>query len=50
MTLKLDYASYEATKYACVNFHYSKTVPAGKLIKIGVWEHGKFIGVVLYCM
>lgn len=48
MTLKLDYASYEATKYACVNFHYSKTVPAGKLIKIGVWEHGKFIGVVLY--
>ncbi len=48
MTLKLDYASFEATKYACVNFHYSKTVPAGKLIKIGVWEHGKFIGVVLY--
>ena len=48
MTLKLDYASYEAAKYACVNFHYSKTVPAGKLIKIGVWEHGKFIGVVLY--
>jgi len=48
MTLKLDFASFEATKYACVNFHYSKTVPAGKLIKIGVWEHGKFIGVVLY--
>jgi hypothetical protein len=48
MTLKLDFANYAATKYACVNFHYSKTVPAGKLIKIGVWEHNKFIGVVLY--
>lgn len=46
--LQLDYASYEAVKYACVNFHYSRTVPAGKLIKIGVWEHGKFMGVVLY--
>jgi hypothetical protein len=48
MSLKLDWATYEAVKYACVNFHYSKTVPAGKLIKIGVWEHEKFIGVVLY--
>lgn len=48
MILKLDWATFEATKYACLNFHYSKTVPAGKLIKIGVWEDSKFIGVVLY--
>jgi len=48
MTLKLDYATYEAVKYACLNYHYSKTIPCGKLVKIGVWEEGKFIGVVLY--
>jgi hypothetical protein len=46
--LKLDYASYEATKWACQNWHYSKTVPAGKLLKIGVWENDVFVGVVLY--
>jgi len=46
--LKLDYASYEATKYACLNWHYSKTVPAGKLLKIGVWENNVFVGVVIY--
>ena len=48
MTLKLDWASLQAAKYACMNFHYSKSVPAGKLIKIGVWEDDKFIGFLLY--
>lgn len=41
-------ASYDACKYACKNFHYSKSVPGGKLVKHGVWEGGKFKGVVLY--
>lgn len=48
MSLKIDWATYEATKYACTHFHYSKSVPAGKLIKIGAWEDGKFIGVVIF--
>ena len=46
--LKLDWASYEATKFACLNWHYSKCLPVGKLVKIGVWEENKFIGVVLF--
>jgi len=46
--LKLDWCSHKAAKYACENWHYSKTTPVGKLVKIGVWEDGKFIGVVLY--
>lgn len=29
-------------------WHYSKAMPSGKLIKIGVWEDSKFIGVVLF--
>lgn len=46
--LKIDWASYDATKYACTNWHYSKSVPAGKLVKVGAWEDDKFIGVVLF--
>lgn len=47
-TLKIDWATYEAAKYACKNWHYSRSVPTGKLVKVGVWENGKFIGVVLF--
>jgi hypothetical protein len=48
VTLKIDWASAEAASYACKTWHYSKTVPVGKLVKIGAWESGKFIGVVLF--
>jgi len=46
--LKVDWATHEAAKYACVNWHYSNSVPVPPLVKIGVWEHGKYIGVVLF--
>jgi hypothetical protein len=46
--LKLDWASYKAARYACEHWHYSKCVPVGKLVKIGVWENNKFIGVVIF--
>ena len=46
--LKIDWASYEASKYACENWHYSGVIPVGKLVKVGAWENGKFIGVVLF--
>ena len=46
--LKIDWATHEATKFACTHFHYSKSVPAGKLIKVGAWEDDKFIGVVIF--
>lgn len=45
---KIDWASHKAAKYACENWHYSGVIPVGKLVKIGVWEDGKFIGVVLF--
>jgi len=47
-TLKLDWCSFEAVKYACEHWHYSKCVPAGKLVKIGVWEDNIFIGCVIF--
>jgi len=46
--LKLDWVEYDAVRFACQNWHYSRSVPAGKLVKIGVWEHGIFKGVVLF--
>lgn len=46
--LKIDWASHEAAKYACENWHYSKCLPVGKLVKVGAWEGGKFIGCVLF--
>lgn len=46
--LRLDWATHEASKYACENWHYSKSLPSGKIVKIGVWEDGNFVGVVLF--
>ena len=48
MSLRLDWATHASAKYACEKWHYSKCMPAGKLVKIGVWEDNKFIGVVIY--
>lgn len=31
-----------------MNYHYSKTVPTGKLVGMGVWEDDKFIGCVVF--
>lgn len=34
--------------YACKNWHYSKCLPIGKLVKVGAWEDGKYIGCIIY--
>jgi hypothetical protein len=46
--LKIDWATHEAAKYACENWHYSGCIPKSKLVKVGAWENGKFIGVVIF--
>jgi len=46
--LKIDWATHEAAKYAVENWHYSTTLPVGKMAKVGAWEDGKFIGVVIF--
>lgn len=48
VSLKIDWATHEAAKYACEKWHYSKCMPAGKLVKLGAWENEKFIGVILF--
>lgn len=49
-TLRLDWCSYEAAKYAVERWHYSRTLPAGGTVKVGVWEGGRFIGCVVFAM
>jgi len=46
--LNIDWATHEAAKYACENWHYSQRMPKSKLVKFGVWENNKFIGVVIF--
>mgnify|MGYP001584518233 CR=1 FL=1 len=46
--LKMDWASHKAAKFACENWHYSKCLPIGKMVKVGVWESGKYIGCVIF--
>lgn len=46
--LKIAWATHEAAKHACENWHYSKCLPTGKLVKVGAWEDGKFIGVIIF--
>ena len=46
--LKLDWCSHQAAKYAVEKWHYSRRMPKSKLAKIGVWEEGQFVGVVIF--
>jgi len=48
MSFKMDWCTHEAAKYAVENWHYSGCMPVGKITKIGVWEHKRFIGCVLF--
>ena len=46
--LRVDWCSFEAAKYAVLNWHYSKSMPSGKLAKFGVWGDKRFAGTVIF--
>jgi hypothetical protein len=46
--LKIAPCTFEAAKYAVLNWHYSKAMPAGKLAKFGIWENGNFVGAIIF--
>lgn len=46
--LRVDWCEYEAAKYAVEKWHYSGCMPAIKNVNLGVWEHGNFIGSVVF--
>src|SRR5437773_3585273 len=47
-TLRIGWCSYEAAKYAVRHWHYSRSLPCSKTARLGVWEDGNFIGVVVF--
>lgn len=46
--LRLDWASHDAALHACRKWHYTRSLPSGKLVKIGVWEREVYRGCVLF--
>jgi hypothetical protein len=46
--LRLNFCAHEPARFACRRWHYSKKIPVGKLVKVGVWEGSKFIGVIIF--
>jgi hypothetical protein len=45
----LQKASYNAIKYACLNFHYSKTVPASSISYSVFNSKNEWCGIVSFC-
>ncbi len=48
MCLRLDWCSYQAARYAVEKWHYLGVMPGHPLVTIGVWEHGLFIGAIVF--
>jgi hypothetical protein len=48
VSLRLDWCSYEAAKFAVEHWHYSRKMPRSKLARIGVWEDERFVGAVIF--
>ena len=36
--LYIDYCDYKTAVFSVYHYHYSKSMPAGKLVRFGVWE------------
>jgi len=46
--LLLAPCEHKAARFAVEHWHYSKTMPVGRLVTLGVWEDGAFVGAVVY--
>lgn len=46
--LDVAFCSHEAARFAVEHWHYAGVLPTGKLVKIGVWERGEFVGAVVF--
>lgn len=44
MSLYVGFCSRAAAEYSVRAFHYSQSLPAGRLVCVGAWEAGDFIG------
>lgn len=46
--IQLKLVDKKTAEYSVKHWHYSKCMPAGKMVIFGVWENDKFIGVIIY--
>lgn len=46
--LCIDWCTHQAAKFAVENWHYSKRMPMPPYVRVGAWEHGKFIGCAIF--
>ena len=44
----LDFCSHKTAKHAVMRWHYSRRMPSSKLVRMGVWEDGRFVGAIIY--
>jgi hypothetical protein len=47
-SIKLAFVDAAAARHAVERWHYSGTLPVSRSVRIGVWEDGKYIGVVIF--
>ncbi len=47
-SLKLDWVSTEAARYACKHWHYARSYPFGRTVRIGVFEADEYIGAIVF--
>jgi hypothetical protein len=48
VSLRLDFCSRDAATFAVHAWHYSRSMPSGRLATIGAWEDGSFVGAVIF--
>lgn len=46
--LRVAPCAHDAATYAVMRWHYSQTMPAGRLVKHGIWWRSSFVGVIVY--
>ena len=47
-SLRLDFCSHDAARHAVMRWHYSRQMPKAKLVKVGCWEAGRFVGAIIF--
>lgn len=45
---EIKLVNQQAALFAVKNWHYSKSIPASKLVRFGVFEEDKYIGVIIF--
>jgi hypothetical protein len=46
--LRLDFVGRSAVEFACHRWHYSKSVPASKMVAVGACESERYVGCVTF--